>query len=537
MSRRSQPTGPDLTRRAATGLGLALLASPALSQAGDAAASVPRWGVHEIALSGPATGNPFSDVQLSAKFSDGKTSLVVPGFYDGAGVYRLRFSPPSAAVWRWRTQSNVEALSDKAGAVRAIAPAAGDHGPIQIVGGYHFAHADGAPYRQIGTTAYAWAQQTDALCDETLRTLAASPFNKVRMCVFPNVASEPIWPFEKAADGAWDFDRLNPAYFRRFEDRVRRLSALGIQADLILFHPYDEESGFHAMSAARDDRYVRYLIARMAAFSNVWWSLANEWDLVKAKTEADFDRLGHLIQAEDPYDRLRSIHNWRAPYDNARPWVTHASIQDGAAVMDDARAEIYRGVWRKPVIFDEVRYEGDLDKRWGNLKPEELVERFWHGLVAGTYVGHGETYDVAGAQASGTWTARGGRLQGRSAPRLAFLKSVMAAGPSPGFEPIDRTWDQHLGGQAGVYYLRYFGETSPSEWAVALPKDALKGGERFRLDLIDTWAMTVTPAPGVFEMAQRDAYYFHDPKRPVATLPGRPWMAVRLVRLDLGAAA
>jgi hypothetical protein len=533
MDRRPHQPGPDLTRRAATGLGLALLASPVLA----AEAEVPRWGVHEIVLDGPSSGNPFVEIDLSATFTDGKASLRAPGFYDGAGVYRIRFSPPTEGVWRWRAQSNAKGLNGKAGSVRAIAPTGGDHGPIKVVDGYHFAHADGTPFRQIGTTAYAWAQQADALCDETLATLAASPFNKMRMCVFPNVASEPIWPFEKAADGTWDFDRFNPAYFRRFEDRVRRLGAQGVEADLILFHPYDEKSGFHAMSAARDDRYVRYLVARLAAFSNVWWSLANEWDLVKAKTPADFDRLGRLIQADDPYGRPRSIHNWREPYDNGRDWITHASIQHGAAVMDDTRAEIFRSVWRKPVIFDEVRYEGDLAKRWGNLKPEALVERFWHGLVAGTYVGHGETYDTARTHAPGTWSARGGRLQGASAPRLAFLKSVMEAGPAPGLEPIDKTWDQHLGGKAGAYYLRYFGQVAPSQWELALPKDDLVGGERFRVDVLDTWAMTVTPLEGEFVMAKRDDYFFHDPKRPAVTLPGRPWMAVRLVRADAGAAA
>jgi hypothetical protein len=49
--------------------------------------------------------------------------------------------------------------------------------------------------------------------------------------------------------------------------------------------------------------------------------------------------------------------------------------------------------------------------------------------------------------------------------------------------------------------------------------------------------MTVTPAERPYVMAKRDAYYFHDPLQPVVRLPGRPWMAVRLVRLDTGAAA
>jgi hypothetical protein len=525
---RNRQRSTGVTRRAATGLGLALLASPAWA----ADATVPCRGVHEIVLDGPSTGNPFLETKVWADFTNGASTVRAPGFYDGAGIYRIRFSPPTEGAWRWRTHGNVAALSGKSGVVLAVAPTAGDHGPVAVTGGYHFVRADGTPFRQIGTTAYAWALQSDALCDQTLATLAASPFNKVRMCVFPNVESEPIWPFEKTADGGWDFDRLNPVYFRRFEDRVRRLNALGIQADLILFHPYDDKSGFHGMSAARDDRYVRYMVARMAAFSNVWWSLANEWDLVKTKTAADFDRLGQLIAAEDPYGRLRSIHDWRQPYDNGRPWVSHASLQHGAAVMDDSRAEIFRGVWRKPVIFDEVRYEGDLDKRWGDLKPEALVERFWHGAVAGTYVGHGETYDIDGKGASQSWTARGGRLRGTSAPRLAFLKAVMEAGPTPGIEPIDASWDQHLGGKAGTYYLRYFGETAPTEWEVALPKDGLKGGERFRLDVLDTWAMTVTSVPGAFAMARKDAYVLHDPERPTIALPGRPWMAVRLVRVE-----
>ncbi len=509
-----------LTRRAATGLGLAFVAAPSLA----AGPTVPRWGVHEIVLRAKAPVDP-SDVALTAIFTDGATSLKVRGFHDGDGTWRIRFSPPTEGIWRWRTTSPVRALSGQAGAVTAVAPRPGDHGPLTVVAGYHFAHADGTPFRQVGTTAYSWAQQSDALCDQTLATLKASPFNKIRMCVFPNVAGEPIFPFESAGRG-WDYDRPNPAYFQRLEDRVRRLAEIGIQADLILFHPYDDKTGWHAMTPAQDDRYVRYMVARFASFPNVWWSLANEWDLVKAKSTADFERIGRLIQAEDPYGRLCSIHNWRDLYDNGRPWISHASIQNGSAVMDDSRAQIFRDVWKKPVIFDEVRYEGDLSQRWGDLSAENLVQRFWHGLVAGTYVGHGEVF-----KDGVRWTAKGGRFAGRSVPRLAFLKAVMEAGPTPGLDPIDRTWDQHLGGRAGSYYLRYFGEAAPTLWALDLPKDELMGGERFRVDVLDTWNMTVSPIEGEFVMTKKDAYYLHDPERPTVALPGRPWMAVRVVRV------
>ena len=65
----------------------------------------------------------------------------------------------------------------------------------------------------------------------------------------------------------------------------------------------------------------------------------------------------------------------------------------------------------------------------------------------------------------------------------------------------------------------------------------IHGGERFRVDVIDTWNMTITPAADVWVMAKRDAYHFHDPQRPVVALQARPWMAVRLVRLNAPAAA
>ena len=58
-------------------------------------------------------------------------------------------------------------------------------GPVGVRDTYHFAYADGTPYHQVGTTCYAWAHQGDQLEEQTLEALAAAPFNKIRMCLFP----------------------------------------------------------------------------------------------------------------------------------------------------------------------------------------------------------------------------------------------------------------------------------------------------------------------------------------------------------------
>src|SRR5262245_60525722 len=96
------------------------------------------------------------------------------------------------------------------------------------------------------------------------------------MCVFPKRytynQNEPLlYPFAGAPLRAWDFTRFNPPFFRHLEKRVGQLRDLGIEANLILFHPYDKGHwGFDRMEPAADDRYLRYLIARLAAYRNVW---------------------------------------------------------------------------------------------------------------------------------------------------------------------------------------------------------------------------------------------------------------------------
>ena len=525
----------ELTRRAAMGLGLAaataaLTAGPGRAQ--DAPQTVERWGLLEIPLSGAASRNPF-DAVVKGVFTQGGHTIDAPGFYDGDGIWRVRFSPPSEGAWTWTITSDLPDLDGRNGGFTVTAPTAGNHGPVAVADTFHFAHADGTPYRQLGTTAYGWTHQEEMQRRRTLETLAASPFNKIRMLVFPNgsIPNEPLFPFEKSGPGEadWDFTRFNPAYFRRLDQQVAALMALGIQADVILFHPYDEDRwGFDRMSAETDDRYVRYVVARLAAYRNVWWSMANEFDLLESKTDTDWDRMFQLVQSTDPHGRLRSIHNWRRIYDQSHPWVTHASIQNGSAVVDDARAVIYRDVWYKPVVFDEVRYEGTMEDRWGNLSGQEMTRAFWEGLIAGTYVGHSETTPNSD---EGFWLGIGGTLVGESPARLAFFKSVMDAAPAPGYEPIDKWWEQHLGGNIGRLYLRYFGEDAPTEWTVELPRDELEGGERFEVDVIDTWNMTLDTLPGVFIMARKNRYFFHDPARPTVSLPGRQWMAVRVRRV------
>ncbi len=524
----------EVSRRKVLGASISVAALGVTARAGAATATpqVERWGLYEIALTGPSGGNPFDDVRLSATFVSGTTRIEVGGFYDGDGTYRIRFSPAALGRWEWTTTSNVAPLGGKTGTLDSIPPRPGNHGPVRMTrDGYHFVYADGTPYRPVGTTAYSWALQSEARCAQTLTTLKAAPFNKMRMCVFPNVASVATDPFVRTGGGPrdWDATRFDPAYFRRFEDRIRRLGELGIEADVILFHPYDKLRGYSAMARADDERYLRYVVARFGAYRNVWWAMANEYDIVEGKTVDDWDHLFEVLVAADPHDRLRSIHQLNVYYDHRKPWITHASIQHGAAVLDDGRVHPHRNFAQKAVIFDEVIYEGNSDKRWARLTGEQLVERFWWGTVGGAYVGHGEVFsDDRNPDIS--WLGQGGALRGTSPPRLAFLRRILDSAPAPGIDPIQQFWDYHLGGRDFTWYLKYFGTARPTTWDVVLPTRAADPHPAYRIDVLDTWNMTVTPVDGVFNMVQRDEYDAHDPARPTIALPGKSYMAIRITR-------
>lgn len=468
------------------------------------------WRPFELRIDGPAHGNPFVDVELGAVFTapDG-SSLEVGGFYDGAGRYRIRLLASQAGEWTFRTASTARSLDGLEG-VFTVEPSA-ERGPVRV-DGMHFRHADGSRHLPLGTTAYAWTHQPEELQEQTLASLAEAPFTKIRMCVFPKSylynSNEPErFPLERDADRGFDATRFDPEWWDHFERRIGQLDELGIQADVILFHAYDRW-GFSDLGRAADDRYVRYAVRRLAALPNVWWSMANEYDLLWSKSLDDWERMAAIAVEEDHADHLISIHNCFGFYDYAKPWITHCSVQRVDVYRTAENTTEWRELWGKPIVIDECAYEGDLDQGWGNITAEEMVRRFWEGAVRGGYVGHGETYY---AEDEVIWWAKGGELTGESPARIRFLAEITAQSPTGVLEPLPGDWDAPWGGVAGEYSIVYFGFNRPSFRTVTLP-----AGQRVHVDVIDTWNMTIDRLDGVFE----DSF--------TVPLPARPYIALRL---------
>ncbi|MBU1305488.1 MAG: DUF5060 domain-containing protein, partial [Alphaproteobacteria bacterium] len=136
------------------------------------------WATFELTLAGPSEGNPFRDVDLRATFTQGDRQVEVTGFYDGGGAYKLRLLPDAEGQWHYQTASNIDALDGVRGSFEVGPAQPGHHGPVRVSNKHHFRYADGTRYTNIGTTAYVWNLQGDALEEQTLATLAAAPFTK-----------------------------------------------------------------------------------------------------------------------------------------------------------------------------------------------------------------------------------------------------------------------------------------------------------------------------------------------------------------------
>ena len=291
-----------------------------------------QWGIIEISLPGPSGGNPFVDVDLHVVVTgpDGlriraggflRRRRHLQGPSATAPARPMDFSRPLQlrhARWSERRVRSTLALAAEPRTCsgrrqlplrprgRYSVPPDRNHrvrldSPGRRPRGGHAGNPDREPVQQ----------------DQDVRVPQVLPVQHQRAAAVSLLRDE---------EGEWDFSRFNTAFFHHLERRILDLASIGIESDLIIFHAYDRW-GYSQMPAWADDLYLRYVTRRLSAFRTVWWSLANEYDLLTKKSLSDWERLAAIIGEEDPVGHLLSIHNCFEIYDNTKPWVTHCSIQ------------------------------------------------------------------------------------------------------------------------------------------------------------------------------------------------------------------
>lgn len=286
----------------------------------------PRWEMHEFTLHGAAhVDNPFRDAALVGEFvaPSGKVQ-VAEGFFDGGDTWRLRFAPDEVGEWSYRLRGEGVALR-QTGKMRCTAARSAGFIGIHPENPYAFAYADGSAFFPMGDTCYGLFDDSPIspeLRAAYLKLRREQRFNFVRVSVGHSryrAADDPsnYWAWGGTPDRP-DLDRFNPAFFRGFDSFLRQLQAAGMNVEMLVLNMYrkpftDPEN----WTRARERLWIRHLLARYAAFSNVFlWTVSNEYELFPdGKYRLDNPRdpewaksVARTIKQFDPYRHPVTVH-------------------------------------------------------------------------------------------------------------------------------------------------------------------------------------------------------------------------------------
>jgi len=340
---------------AATGTAPVLRASETKELDTDSSIRVPRWQPHDFAFTNRSElDNPFQASFSAELTGPDRTSLVLPGFYDGNGTWKVRFSPTREGKWQLVTRSSVPTLDGQGVQIVCMPNLSHVHGGVRVDPQHprHFVCEDGTRFFPLGYECD-WLWALDATNDELptlnrfLDKLATNGFNYVLLNAY---AHDTSWCKGRRSDDdygpppmyAWagtneqpDHTRFNLAYWQHYDQVIAALNARGMVAH-VMIKVYNKMVNWPAKGSAEDDLYFRWLIARYSAYPNVHWDFSKE-----SNNEKD---LGYKLE------RTRFI---RTNYPYRRPITTHTDL----------------------ALYDSGAYNGVLDYR------SDQVHSKWHASL------------------------------------------------------------------------------------------------------------------------------------------------------------
>ena len=354
------------------------------------------WEVFELSFeSSTLKGNPYTDLisegkpaYLTATFRGSSGACqgreyTIPGFWDGANNWMIRFAPPAAGEWSYETNSTDRRLNGKKGKLivagwsedelnanptRRGLVTVNDQGDRK---GRYFTYSDYTPFLWVGDTWWDWTasrirfESFKKLAD----TRAEQGFNVGQLFFAANG-----WGRESSLlDPAYENPKLEQ--IRNVEKTIRYANSKGIT---VWIHAWWSREGINkSIGEEKIIRWWRYVVDRLQAY-NVIWVIAGEYNMNSyGGFPLDFwNRLGGIIKAEDPYDRILGAHptppmwsggaeapQWStAEAIHNQKWADYNQSQTGHArwcneLTPEIIARAYKMSPAKPVVVTEPWYE------------------------------------------------------------------------------------------------------------------------------------------------------------------------------------
>lgn len=372
-----------------------------------AAVTIEQYYSNDFSFQAQASGNPF-DIDLVGDFTGpGGVRLSVPGFYDGNGVWKIRFSPTSLGTWTMRTRSSLPALNGRTETGIECRPNqhAAIHGLLRVdpLHPTHFIYEDGTRYFLSGYEAdFLWAAQMNdperRVMHKVINQIAARGFNHLLVNVYAHdtgwaKGKSCEWDYGPPERYAWegtnekpDHSRLNTRFFQLYDGMMNALREKGIVAH-IMIKVYNKQVNWPAPGSVDEDRYFKYVTARYQGYSNVVWDFSKECFNERDKTLQR--RLIDLVRSNDAYRHLFTAHD-NDIYDWNPELNTNTDFRTDQQHTNWGEAVAFDRTLRKwPVINAETggyeRGVEDLPTYSQKLEWQEVLRRAYLTYLAGGY--------------------------------------------------------------------------------------------------------------------------------------------------------
>ncbi len=424
--------------------------------------TVPCFDIFEIRvqLDSPIETNPFTDVKVNATFTpEGGSPVQVDGFCDDqrGRCFRVRFCPSLAGTeYRFSLKTSFDSGKEYTGSFVTTKAQGMETVVVNPENPKHFQFAlSRQPFYHMGLTAYHLLDPSnnEEQIEELLDYCTRYGFNKIRFLLtgyprdtdtrkkseytlqgdpwkLPNYGAPPgevnPLPAWLGQPHKYDFTRFNVAYWQKVDYAVRAMRERGIIATCIITIEKQNLPKEYGTFTEHEKQLYRYAVARLAAFSNVWWDLGNEHNEYRKPDWAP--KMGGLVKEWDPYDRLCSAHGYADWIYGNQSWADYIITQQYGDCTEVNEWVLKYRETAKPYINEEYGYEGKLDKPSHGQNSDWVRKCHWSIATAGGYATYGDW-------SPGTAFYTGHTGGGKAPAQLRHLRKTFESIPYPQMEP------------------------------------------------------------------------------------------------------
>jgi hypothetical protein len=370
-----------------------------------------KFGVHEIRLDAGQVPPEFNaldaDVRVTFTPAAGK-AVTVHAFYDGGATWAARVYVNVTGEWHWTAHAPPELkLARTSGTFAARDSALRGRLLRHTANPSQWMTENGRWFLNVSDTAYFLFAPRDTRGDPITVDAFRAYVRDAYAQGITSLRAFTVWgePAAWSDDQVWSdafFERtpehqLRVANFARTDQRIEWL--LNEFPDLylqLIMMPRGskwgaDETHWHTFPAATKTRVLRYLVARYAAFPQVFWLAVNDAHYGEKfpHNEALAREVGTFLHQNDP---------WQHPYSTGpargievafarEPWMTYVHLERrwdlGATAIEPYRAT------GKPVFLGEDYYE--QDRVTNNPEHMDYFQRrlFWSWLLSGGSANYG----------------------------------------------------------------------------------------------------------------------------------------------------